>query len=62
MPFAEVELLTGAGSGIAPLAKHGLMEDHMNDLNDHSIDVTPRREFFAQAGARLQVYLVRRIL
>jgi hypothetical protein len=49
MLFAKVEFRTPETAS-PRINNHSLMEDHMNDVTQGSPDVTPRREFFAQAG------------
>jgi hypothetical protein len=39
------------------LAKHAMMEEQMNDLTHEPTGVTPRREFFAQAGGAVALGL-----
>jgi hypothetical protein len=58
MLFANVELAGGDGSSDTPhYPKHALMEDYMNDVTQVSPDVTPRREFFVQAGGAVALGL-----
>jgi hypothetical protein len=47
----------GDGDRVTTFANHTLMEDLVNDLTRNSTDVTPRREFFAQAGGAVTLGL-----
>jgi hypothetical protein len=56
MLFAKVEFRTLEAASLR-INRHALMEDHMNDVTQGSPEVTPRREFFAQAGGAVALGL-----